>query len=46
MFFLGPDPNALDDSYRFDTCHLHQKGQVKMAEMWLDSLKKMKVGSH
>lgn len=46
MFFLGPDTNALDDSYRFDTCHLNQKGQVKMAEMWLDSLKKMKVGSH
>ena len=38
-FFLGPDTNVLDNSYRFDTCHLNQKGQVKMAEMWFKSLK-------
>jgi hypothetical protein len=37
--FLGPDTNTLGDEYRFDTCHLNQRGQEQMATMWLESIK-------
>lgn len=41
-FFIGPDTNSLGDEYRFDTCHLNQQGQEKMATLWLESLKNAK----
>lgn len=37
--YLGANNNLLDDAYRFDNCHLNERGQEKMAEMWLDSIK-------
>ncbi|WP_289912948.1 sialate O-acetylesterase [Janthinobacterium sp. SUN100] len=37
--YPGPNTNLLSDEYRFDACHLNEKGQEKMASMWLDSIK-------
>lgn len=39
FFFQGPNGNSLGDEYRFDQCHLTRDGQVKMAELWLSSIK-------
>jgi Carbohydrate esterase, sialic acid-specific acetylesterase len=36
--FLGPDVNALDDSFRFDSCHLNNAGQIKLAEGWFNAI--------
>lgn len=36
--YLGPNNNLLGNEYRYDSCHLNQKGQEKMASMWLDSI--------
>lgn len=41
-FFVGPNTNSLGNEYRFDTCHLNQQGQEKMAALWFDSLKNAK----
>ncbi|NVI81425.1 sialate O-acetylesterase [Janthinobacterium sp. BJB401] len=37
--YPGPNTNLLGDEYRFDACHLNEKGQEKMSSMWLDSVK-------
>ena len=37
--FLGPNNNLLGDEYRTDTCHLNEKGQEKMASMWVESVR-------
>lgn len=37
--YPGPNNNLLGNEYRFDSCHLKQIGQEKMALMWLDSVK-------
>lgn len=37
--YPGPNNNLLGDEYRFDGCHLNEKGQEKMASMWLDSIR-------
>jgi hypothetical protein len=37
--YLGPNNNLLGDEYRFDGCHLNQKGQEEMATMWLASIR-------
>lgn len=37
--YPGPNTNLLGDEYRFDACHLNEKGQERMASMWLDSMK-------
>ena len=36
--YPGPNTNLLGNEYRYDTCHLNQKGQEKMASMWLESV--------
>lgn len=40
--FRGPDNNSLDDTYRFDGCHLNARGQEAMAGLWLESIKHAK----
>lgn len=40
--FVGPNNNLLDDTYRFDTCHLNAKGQDEMAGLWLEAMKNAK----
>lgn len=37
--FPGPDTNQLDAGFRSDGCHLNQKGQLRMAELWLESMR-------
>ena len=37
--YLGPNNNLLGNEYKFDACHLNEKGQEKMSAMWLDSMK-------
>jgi hypothetical protein len=38
--YLGPNNNLLGDEFRFDSCHLNQKGQEEMASLWLASIRK------
>ena len=38
MFYQGPNNNSLGDNYRFDRCHLNKDGQIKMAQLWFDSI--------
>jgi hypothetical protein len=38
--YLGPNNNLLGDEYRFDSCHLNQKGQEEMASLWFAAIKK------
>lgn len=38
--FLGPDVNALDDSLRFDGCHLNKAGQIQLAEDWFNAIER------
>jgi hypothetical protein len=40
--FVGANNNSLDNSYRFDTCHLNAQGQEAMAKLWLESMKSAK----
>jgi hypothetical protein len=37
--YPGPNTNLLGDEYRFDTCHLNEKGQEEMAILWMESVK-------
>ena len=37
--FLGANTNLLDESYRFDTCHLNAKGQEQAAQLWFNAIK-------
>lgn len=39
IFYPGPNNNNLGDDYRFDKCHLNKEGQIKMAHLWLESIK-------
>lgn len=39
IFYQGPNNNSLGDNYRYDGCHLNKSGQIKMAQLWLDSIK-------
>ncbi|MXR36811.1 sialate O-acetylesterase [Craterilacuibacter sinensis] len=41
FFYAGPDNNSLDDRFRFDSCHLNKTGQIKMAELWFESIEKV-----
>lgn len=36
--FLGPDTDQLGHEYRFDGCHMSERGAQKQAEMWADSI--------
>lgn len=36
--FLGPDTDRLGHEYRFDGCHMSEKGVQRQAEMWADSI--------
>ncbi len=38
IFYPGPNNNSLGDNYRFDRCHLNKDGQIKMAQLWFDSI--------
>lgn len=37
--YLGANNNVLGDDYRFDNCHLNERGQEAMANMWVDSIR-------
>lgn len=37
-FYTGPDSNILGDDYRFDGCHLNERGQIKMANLWVNAI--------
>jgi hypothetical protein len=36
--YLGANTNTLNDDFRFDQCHLNQKGQEAAATLWLDAI--------
>ena len=36
--FLGANTNLLDESYRFDTCHLNANGQEQAAQLWFNAI--------
>jgi len=40
--FVGANNNSLDETYRFDSCHLNVKGQDAMANLWLEAIKNAK----
>lgn len=37
--YEGANTNTLDNSFRFDKCHLNQHGQEKSADLWLKAIK-------
>lgn len=37
--FPGPNTDDLDDSYRYDRCHLSDYGREVATDMWMESLK-------
>jgi hypothetical protein len=38
IFYSGPNNNSLDNDYRFDRCHLNKDGQIRMAQLWFNSI--------
>lgn len=36
--YPGPNNNSLDNSFRFDNCHLNLRGQERMAALWLEAM--------